>query len=63
LTLQVQTLFYSCCIYKKRKIINQNVTVYDEFLRKSTLRLEQGESNILEKTTAENQSGQVKFNF
>jgi uncharacterized protein YtpQ (UPF0354 family) len=45
LTLQVQTILR--VVYKKKeKIINQNVTVYDEFLRKSTLRLEQGESNI-----------------
>jgi cobalt-zinc-cadmium resistance protein CzcA len=56
------TLFYSCYL-EKEKLLIKSVTVYDEFLRKSTLRLEQGESNILEKTTAENQSGQVKFNF
>jgi cobalt-zinc-cadmium resistance protein CzcA len=62
LTLQVQTLFYELLyLQEKEKLLIKNVTVYDEFLRKSTLRLEQGESNILEKTTAENQSGQVKI--
>lgn len=62
LTLQVQTLFYELLyLQEKEKLLIKNVTVYDEFLRKSTLRLEQGESNILEKTTAENQSVQVKI--
>jgi cobalt-zinc-cadmium resistance protein CzcA len=42
-------------LQEKKKLLIKSVTVYDEFLRKSTLRLEQGESNILEKTTAENQ--------
>jgi hypothetical protein len=49
LTLQVQTLFYRVVVFtRKEKLLIKNVTVYDEFLRKSTSSLEQGESNILE---------------
>ena len=36
-------------------------SIYSEFLRKTALRFDKGESNILEKATAENQSGQIKI--
>ena len=62
LSLQVTRLFYELIyLQEKEKLLVKNDSIYAEFLRKSTLRLNQGESNILEKTTAENQSGQVKI--
>src|SRR5215207_1094638 len=44
---------------EKRKILLQSDSLYAEFLRKATLRFEKGETNILEKTTAETQRGQI----
>jgi len=49
-------LFY---LGEKRKILLQSDSLYTEFLRKATLRFEKGETNILEKTTAETQRGQI----
>jgi cobalt-zinc-cadmium resistance protein CzcA len=37
----------------------ENDSLFSEFLSKSILRFQRGESNILEKTTAENQQGQI----
>lgn len=62
LTKQVTTLFYEMVYLKeKEKLLLKSDSIYAEFLRKSTLRFDKGESNILEKTTAENQSGQIKI--
>ncbi|MFV8332905.1 CusA/CzcA family heavy metal efflux RND transporter [Flavobacterium sp. GSP14] len=62
LTKQVTTLFYEMIYLKeKEKLLLKSDSIYVEFLRKSTLRFEKGESNILEKATAENQSGQIKM--
>ena len=62
LSRQVNTLFYEMIYLKeKEKLLLKSDSIYVEFLRKSTLRFEKGESNILEKATAENQSGQIKM--
>jgi len=57
---QVSETFY-LLIYlsEKRKILLQNDSVYASFLDKANLRFVKGESNILEKTTAETQRGQI----
>jgi heavy metal efflux system protein len=36
-------------------------SLFSEFLEKATLRFNEGETNILEKTTAENQQGQIRL--
>lgn len=62
LTKQVTTVFYEMIYLKeKEKLLIKTDSIYIEFLRKSTLRFDKGESNILEKATAENQSGQIKI--
>ena len=62
LTKQVTTVFYELIYLKeKEKLLLKSDSIYSEFLRKSTLRFDKGESNVLEKATAENQSGQIKI--
>ncbi|MFE3849008.1 CusA/CzcA family heavy metal efflux RND transporter [Flavobacterium sp. LB3P45] len=62
LTRQVTIVFYEMMYLKeKEKLLLKSDSIYSEFLRKSTLRFDKGESNILEKATAENQSGQIKI--
>jgi cobalt-zinc-cadmium resistance protein CzcA len=62
LTKQVTILFYEIVYLKeKEKILLKSDSLYSEFLRIATLRFEKGESNILEKATAENQSGQIRL--
>ncbi len=46
-------------LLQKQKLLRKNDSLYTEFLRKAVLRFEAGESNILEKTTAEIQRGQI----
>lgn len=46
-------------LYQKNELLHKTDTLYIEFLNKATLRFNVGESNILEKTTAENQRGQI----
>ncbi len=46
-------------LLQKQKLLRQNDSLYTEFLRKAILRFETGETNILEKTTAEIQRGQI----
>ena len=59
---EVTNVFYELIYLKeKEKLLLKNDSIYSEFLRKSTLRFDKGESNILEKATAENQSGQIKI--
>jgi heavy metal efflux system protein len=59
---QVAEVFYSLLyLEEKEKLLKQNDSLFAEFLKKATLRFDKGESNILEKTTAENQRGQIKF--
>lgn len=62
LTKQVKTMFYQMIYLKEKEtLLLKSDSIYSEFLRKSTLRFDKGESNILEKATAENQSGQIKM--
>jgi cobalt-zinc-cadmium resistance protein CzcA len=62
LTKQVTTVFYEMIYLKeKEKLLQKSDSIYIEFLRKATLRFDKGESNILEKATAENQSGQIRI--
>ncbi len=57
---QVAQVYYSLLYLKeKKKILLKNDSLYSEFLRKATQRFDKGESNILEKTTAENLHGQI----
>ena len=62
LTRQVTIVFYEMMYLKeKEKLLLKSDSIYSEFLRKTALRFDKGESNILEKATAENQSGQIKI--
>ena len=62
LTKQVTTVFYEMVYLKeKEQILLKSDSIYSDFLRKSALRFDKGESNILEKVTAENQAGQIKI--
>ena len=62
LTKEVTSVFYELIYLKeKENLLRKSDSIYAEFLRKSTLRFDKGESNVLEKVTAENQSGQVRI--
>jgi len=57
---QVAQVYYSLSyLQEKKNLLQKNDSLFEEFLRKATLRFNKGESNILEKTTAENQRGQI----
>ena len=57
---QVSEVFYLLVyLQQKQKILLQNDSVYASFLEKANLRFAKGETNILEKTTAETQRGQI----
>lgn len=57
---QVSEVFY-LLIYleQKKNILLRNDSVYASFLEKANLRFAKGETNVLEKTTAETQRGQI----
>lgn len=56
----VAQVFYSMLVLQeKKKLLLRADSNYAEFLRKATLRLEKGEANVLEKTTAETQRGYI----
>ena len=57
--LVTEAYFNLLYIQQKRRLLLENDSLFSEFLSKSILRLKKGESNILEKTTAENQQGQI----
>lgn len=58
----VSHAFYSILYLRKKEgILLENDSLYLEFLRKSELRFSTGESNVLEKTTAESQRGAIKL--
>ena len=58
----VTSVFYELIYLKeKEKLLLQSDSIYSDFLKKSTLRFDKGQSNVLEKATAENQSGQIKI--
>ena len=57
---QVSEVFYLLVyLQQKQKILLQNDNVYASFLEKANLRFAKGETNVLEKTTAETQRGQI----
>jgi cobalt-zinc-cadmium resistance protein CzcA len=58
----VYTTFFQFIFLKdKIDLLKNHDAYYQEFLRKAALRFEKGESNLLEKATAENQRGQLKL--
>ena len=54
-----QVYYELICLQKKRELLQHTDTVFTLFLQKAELRFSKGESNVLEKTTAELQRGQV----
>lgn len=59
---QVAEVFYSLVyLQQKKDVLLFNDSIFSDFLDKTTLRFNKGESNILEKTTAENQLGQIQL--
>lgn len=57
---QVTKVYFELiAIQQKRDLLLRNDTLYARFLEKAHLRFQKGESNIMEKTTAENQRGQI----
>jgi cobalt-zinc-cadmium resistance protein CzcA len=57
---QVSDLFNTLSyLHEKNKLLAGIDSVYSEFLNKANLRFQKGESNVLEKATAENQRGQI----
>jgi len=58
----VRQVFYSYLyLVQKKQLLEQTDSLYAVFLQKAELRLKAGEANILEKTTAEIQRGQVSM--
>ena len=56
----VRQVFYTYLYLKeKEKLLYKNDSIYSAFLVKANLRFSNGESNVLEKTTAENQRGTI----
>lgn len=59
---QVTQVFYMLVYLQQKKgLLQENDTLFAAFLHKATLRFNKGESNLLEKTTAENQRGQIRL--
>lgn len=59
---QVAQVYHNLLYLQEKKKLLQNIdSLFAEFLNKATLRFNKGESNILEKTTAENQRGQISL--
>ena len=59
---QVSDVFYLLVyLQQKQKLLLKNDSVYASFLEKANLRFAKGESNVLEKTTAETQRGQISI--
>lgn len=56
-----ETYINLVALYQKEQLLQKSDTIFAEFLRKATLRLAKGESNILEKVTAETQRANVKL--
>ena len=54
---------FSLLLYlnQKERLLQRSDSIFAEFLKKSELRFKAGESNILEKTTAETQRGAIKI--
>ncbi|UPT67386.1 MAG: CusA/CzcA family heavy metal efflux RND transporter [Sphingobacteriales bacterium JAD_PAG50586_3] len=59
---QVSTVFYELLFLSQKKLLLQRAdSLFTGFLDKSTKRFNKGESNILEKTTADNLKGKVSL--
>jgi len=59
---QVSDVFYFLVyLQQKQTILLRNDSVYASFLEKANLRFSKGETNVLEKTTAETQRGQISI--
>src|SRR6266542_4025779 len=57
---RVTQIYYELIyLQQKQKLLQHSDSIYANFLEKAELRFEKGETNILEKTTAETQRGQV----
>jgi len=57
---QVAEVYYGLLyLFAKQKLLQKNDSLFGGFLNKAVLRFNAGESNVLEKTTAENQHGQI----
>lgn len=57
---QVTQIYYEMAwLMQKQKLLTQSDMLYAEFYRKAELKFQKGESNILEKATAETQRGQI----
>ena len=56
-----QTFYSLLYLNEKEKLLQKSDTIFSEFLKKSDLRFKKGESNVLEKTTAETQRGNIKL--
>lgn len=57
---EVSSVYYNLYyLFEKEKLLLKSDSIYTEFLTKSALNFKIGESNILEKITAETQQGQV----
>jgi cobalt-zinc-cadmium resistance protein CzcA len=54
-----QVYFTLAYLYQKQQLLQKNDTLFAAFVQRATLRYKKGESNILEKTTAENQRAQI----
>lgn len=60
LKLQVESVFYQLLyLQEKEKLLQYADSLFTAFYKRTELRLQKGESNILEKTTAETQLGQI----
>ncbi len=60
LKMEVSDVFYLLVyLQQKQKLLEQNDSLFAAFLEKANLRFSNGESNILEKTSAELQRGQI----
>ena len=56
----VREIFYAYLYLKnKETLLQKNDSIYSAFLDKANLRFTKGESNVLEKTTAESQRGEI----
>ncbi len=59
---RVEYLFYSYrYVQQKEKLLLKNDSLYQNFYSKAKLRLETGESNLLEKISAEHLQGQIRL--
>jgi len=56
-----QTFYTLLYLNEKEKLLLKSDTIFSEFQKKSELRFQKGESNILEKTTSETQRGTIKM--